>query len=315
MARATVGAMGLLGPTIDDGVRRRLTARFGVEVAPWFDELPHVLGALAERWQVELGSFIPRGSMSVVIRCRMPDGGGAVLKVSPDRVRLANEAAALERWRTVHTPSVLAVDESVGALLMEAIEPGTALVESLVYPDVATAADLLTSLHASGVPDPSYPSLAHRVAYLFDSGTKPYERHPELLELIPLGLYERGRKLATRLADSVPRTALLHGDLTPSNILDGGAQRGLVAIDPAPCLGDDLGFDAIDLLLWQADGIDAIAARAEQLAPAIDVDAGRLLDWCTAFAGMTALELAEAPDTSAQRIEAAVALANQAPKA
>lgn len=56
-------------------------------------------------------------------------------------------------------------------------------------------------------------------------------------------------------------------------------------------------------------------SRAEQFAAAIDVDAGRLFDWCTAFAGMTALELAEAADTSAQRIEAAVVLANQAPKA
>jgi streptomycin 6-kinase len=198
---------------------------------------------------------------------------------------------------------------------METIEPGAALAESLIYPDVETAADLLTSLQASGVPDQSYPPLARRVAHLFASGTKPYERHPELLELIPLALYERGRELATRLAASVPPTALLHGDLTPSNILDGGPQRGLVAIDPAPCLGDDLAYDAIDLLLWQADDVEVIASRAERLAPAIDVDAGRLLDWCTAFAGMTALELAEAPDTSAQRIEAAMALANQAPRA
>src|SRR5207253_747165 len=80
---------------------------------------------------------------------------------------------------------------------------------------------------------------------LFDSGTKPYTRHPELLELIPLELYERGRRLASRLVEHVSPTSLLHGDLTPSNILDGGGKRGLVAIDPAPCLGDDLAFDAV----------------------------------------------------------------------
>ncbi|HEY6055681.1 MAG TPA: aminoglycoside phosphotransferase family protein, partial [Gaiellaceae bacterium] len=105
-------------------MRRRLTARFGDAVEAWFDELPGVLGALAERWRLELGAPIPRGSVSVVIRCRLPDGGAAVLKVSPDRARLADEAAALDRWTTVHTPSVLALDESVGALLIEAIEPG-----------------------------------------------------------------------------------------------------------------------------------------------------------------------------------------------
>jgi streptomycin 6-kinase len=300
-------------PWIDDGVRRRLTARFGAEVGAWFDELPAVLSGLAERWQVEFDSPIPRGSMSVVIRCRMIDGRPAVLKVSPDRTRLANEAAALDKWTTVHTPSVLAVDESVGALLLEAIEPGTPLVESPTYPDMETVAELLTSLHATGAPDRSYPPLAHHVEYLFNSGTQPYNRRPELVDVVPPELYERGRQLATRLVERVSPTALLHGDLTPKNILDGGNQRGLVAIDPAPCLGNDLAFEAIDLLLWQADDVDMIAARAEQLAPAIGVDPRRLLDWCTAFASMVALELAEAQNTPRERIEAAVTLANQAP--
>jgi streptomycin 6-kinase len=302
-------------PSVEDGVRRRLAARFGAEVEEWFDELPGVLSSLAERWQVELGSPIPRGSMAVVIRCRTSDGRPAVLKVSPDRKRLANEAAALDRWTTVHTPSVLAFDEADGALLLEAIEPGTPLVDAVTYPRLESVAQLLTSLHATGVPDPFYPPLVHRVAYLFDSGTRPYQRRPELVDVVPPELYERGRRLATRLVEHVSPTALLHGDLTPRNILDGGDRRGLVAIDPAPCLGADLAFDAIDLLLWQADDVDMIAARAEQLAPAIDVDASRLLDWCTAFAGMTALELAEAPESSPKEIEAAVTLAAQAPRA
>ena len=128
-------------------------------------------------------------------------------------------------------------------------------------------------------------------------------------------LYERGRQLATRLAEHVSPTSLLHGDLTPSNILDGGDQRGLVAIDPAPCLGDDLAFEAIDLLLWQADDVETIVGRGEELAPAIEVDGSRLLDWCIAFAGMTALELAEAPASPRERIEAAMTLAREAPTA
>ncbi len=251
--------------------------------------------------------------MSVVIRCKMIDGRPAVLKVSPDRTRLANEAAALDRWATVHTPSVLAVDESAGALLLEAIEPGIPLADSLTYPPLESVTALLTSLYEAGAPDPSYPPLAHRISYLFDSGTKPYARHAELVELVPPELYERGRRLAARLVENVSATSLLHGDLTPGNILEGGIERGLVAIDPAPCLGDDLAFDAIDVLLWQADDVDMIAARAERLAPAIDVDAGRLLDWCTAFAAMTALELAEAPESSRERLQAALTLARQAP--
>jgi streptomycin 6-kinase len=296
---------------IDPGARQRLTARFGRELEAWFDELPVSLVALAERWQFEFGAPIPRGSVSVVFRCRMADGRGAVLKASPDRARLAYEAAALERWHTMHTPAVLALDEQLGALLIEAIEPGTPLVVSSTYPDLETVAELLNSLHASGDPLPLYPTVGQRVAYLFDSSEKLYERHPRLTALIPPEVYERGRQLANQLAQHDSTLALLHGDLTPSNILDGGTQRGLVAIDPAPCLGD-AAFDAVDLILWQADDLRTIEARAERLAAATGAGEERLLDWCMAFAGMAALELASLGD-GPPRTETLLELAARAP--
>jgi streptomycin 6-kinase len=304
--------MGSTLPSVDAGARQRLTARFGDQVALWLDGLPGVLRALAQRWRFELGAPIPRGSMSVVFRCRMADGRGAVLKVSPDRARLADEAAALEGWHTVHTPAVLALDEQLGALLLEAIEPGTPLVVSSTYPELGRVAELLRALHASGVPDPAYPTVAQRVAYLFDASTTLYERHPELTALVPPGLYERGRRLATRLAQGASPLVLLHGDLTPSNLLDGGADRGLVAIDPAPCLGDPA-FDAVDLLCWQADDVETIQARAERLAAATGLDVERLLGWCIAFAGMIALELASQGNGARPATAALLGLAAQAP--
>jgi streptomycin 6-kinase len=272
--------------------------------------LPAVLSDLAERWDIEWGTLIQRGSVSVVIRCRTADGRPAVLKASPARERVAHEAAALAGWKTTHVPAVLAVDEAVGALLIEAIEPGTPLDESAAYPGLERLAALLTSLHEGGVRDPRYLPLADRVSYLFDSGMKDYERRPDLADLIPHELYARERRLAMRLAaDAVP-TVLLHGDLTPVNILDGGAERGLVAIDPAPCFGDPA-FDAVDLLFWRADDVETIAARAERLAPAIGADAGRLLGWCVAFAGMVALEKAAA-SAAGDQLESLVALASRA---
>lgn len=126
--------------------------------------------------------------------------------------------------------------------------------------------------------------------------------------LVSPELYERGRQLAMRLAADTPAAVLLHGDLTPVNILDGGEERGLVAIDPAPCVGDPA-FDAIDLVLWRAEDVETIAARAERLAPAIGAEAGRLWKWCAAFAAMIALEIAEASDHSRARVEPFVAFA------
>jgi streptomycin 6-kinase len=297
-------------PALDDELRRRLSRRFGTAaVESWLDGLPPILGDLAERWEMAFESLIQRGSVSVVMRCRTDDGRPAVLKISPDRKRILDEAAALARWRTGHVPAVLAVDESVGALLIEAIAPGTPLVESSNYPSVEAVASLLRSLHSDGAPDPAYQTVADRVSYLFESSRKLYEWKPDLVELISPAEYERSRELALRLA-SGGSLVLLHGDLTPVNVLDGGEERGLVAIDPAPCLGD-AAFDAIDLMLWRAQDVKTIATRIEQLAPAIGADPGRLLDWCTAFAGMAALELAEGSAISRVQLEPLLALASR----
>jgi streptomycin 6-kinase len=202
----------------------------------------------------------------------------------------------------------------LGALLLEAIEPGTPLVVSAAYPDLERIAELLRSLHTSSVPDPSYPTVTQRVAYLFDSSVRLYDCQPELTALVPPELYERGHRLATRLAQDAWPIVLLHGDLTPSNILDGSAERGLVAIDPAPCLGDPA-FDAVDLICWQADDLATIQARAERLAAATGTHPERLVGWCTAFAAMIALELASQGNGAGPRTAALLELAAQAPTA
>jgi streptomycin 6-kinase len=303
--------MGLPPPRIAPAARERLTARFGGGIEAWLDEAPGLLTALAGRWRLELGAAIPRGSVSLVFHCKTAAGRAAVLKASPDSARMAGEAVALRGWDGVHTPAVLAHDERLGALLLEAIEPGTPLDVSSAHPGMELVGELLGSLHSSGVPDPSHPTLEQRVTYLFDSSARLYERHSEVTPLIPSALYERGRRRAIGLARDASPRVLLHGDLTPRNILDGGTERGLVAIDPAPCLGD-AAFDAVDLILWQADDRQTIAARVEVLAAATGMDADGLLGWCAAFAAMTALEHVSQPCGGRARIEALLELAAEA---
>jgi streptomycin 6-kinase len=130
------------------------------------------------------------------------------------------------------------------------------------------------------------------------------------VELVPPELFDRGRRLALRLAEEPPRTVLLHGDFTPVNILDGGARRGLVAVDPSPCLGDPA-FDAVDLLFWQASDVKTISHRVEVLAPAMGVDATRLLEWCTALADIVGPGQRQEPpdDNRSERVRAALSLA------
>jgi streptomycin 6-kinase len=294
-------------PELDDALRARLVARYGPDVESWLDALPAVLNELAARWQLELGDLIPRGNMSVVVRCVTREGDAGVLKVCPDRERLATEAVALRRWRTDHVPAVHAVDTSAGAILMEAIVPGTMLVDAPAYP-VDAIGDLVASLHEHGDPDGGYPPLVERIRYLFDSWARHRAVHPELMDVVSEELFDRGRGLADRLAREASRTVLLHGDLTPVNVLDGGEARGLVAIDPAPAPGD-AAFDAVDLLFWEATTVATVVERADLIAPAIQVTSSRLLDWCVAFAGMVASELAATPGTAPERVEAALTLA------
>src|SRR5207245_1368477 len=61
-------------PRFDEQVRQRLVRRFGDGVQSWLEELPGRLLALRERWSLELDAVILRGSMSVVFRCRTPQG-------------------------------------------------------------------------------------------------------------------------------------------------------------------------------------------------------------------------------------------------
>jgi streptomycin 6-kinase len=243
----------------------------------------------------------------------LADGRRGVLKVSPDRGRLEFEATALGDWHSGQVPDVLAVDRHLGALLLEAIEPGEPLSESVAYPPMGTVAHLLQDLHASGIPRPSYPGVEHRVRQLFDNSLKLYSWHPDLRDIVPVELYERGRVLGQRLAQTTDTPmVLLHGDLTPNNIVDGGRDRGLVALDPCPCVGD-AAFDAVDLLLWKVNDQQTIRLRAQQLAATTGAQRDRLVGWCTAFAAMVALEDAREAERSPERVHALVQLATRAP--
>jgi streptomycin 6-kinase len=282
-----------VGPDIDDEVRTRLGRRYGSGVGPWLDAVPTLLGELAEMWQLDLGSLVRRGTVSLVLSCRDQRGTPVILKVSPDRERIATESRTLAAWPTSHVPQVVASDTVRGALLMEAIQPGTALDESGRVLDVPAVATLVKALHEHAPSLTSVPPLEERIAALYRSGEADYTRRPDLEELIPRSLYARGRRAAETLAAEASRRVVLHGDLTPANVLDGGAARGLVAVDPAPCLGDPE-FDAVDLLLWGSDEVNTLSQRARDLDRHLGFPEGRALRWCAAFAAMDALEVAEA---------------------
>ncbi|WP_435843620.1 aminoglycoside phosphotransferase family protein [Streptomyces hirsutus] len=268
-------------------VRDRLVVRFGADVLGWCDGLPTLVHELAARWNLDLVAA-GGGGTSRVFRCLQRDTGVSVwLKLTPEPLIAREEAEALRAW--ADTPSVvtlLAVDLTVGAMLLESVEPGVP-VRQLAW-NVPEVAALLRDLRAS----PRMPGkhsvlqpLSHRIDFLFDLIDRRLAatRVNGLFAPTVLG---QARAAALELAGSGP-VGLVHGDLHPANVLSGPGAR-MVAIDPRPTWGDP-DFDAVDWVLEGIADLSMLEQRIEELAALVPgLSPHRVLDWCRALAALNA---------------------------
>jgi streptomycin 6-kinase len=286
---------------LDDAARHRLVDRFGPSGGAWGDELPGLVERCCERWCLTLDQAVSGGTARVFMG-EQPGGRRVVLKLTPDPAIAASEAIALRAWAAIpQAADLLDADPGAGALLLAAVTPGTKVSTWPALPSPTEIAALLTALRAVAPPAVGLGSLADRSEFLFDLITPHRERAPAAA-LVPAGLVERGRRAARALAASGP-AALVHGDLHPANVLDGGPARGLVAIDPRPALGDP-DFDAQDWVMTQARSAAEIRDRIGQLAALVPgLDGGRVWGWCTAGAALGAIQhLRRHPPDAATRL-------------
>lgn len=293
-----------------DATRERLRVRFGEGVGLWWERLPETLTTLASRWAINLEEPVGRGNTSLVVRCRRRDGRAAILKVTPDAELARAENRALRSWGSSgRVPEVWGHDATLGALLLEAIPNEMPFAEMGVDVDLGDVAELISALHRSGAPvvEDGVKSLAGRVDFMFNHWIERHGHRPEVAAVVSVERVRRGYDLARELARHLDAPVLLHGDLHPYNVLDGGNTRGLVAIDPRPCVGD-AAFDAVDWVFWPKDDPQNWEARCTRLATALDVDRSRVWDWCRTFAAMLAATTATRGGDS-ERIDAFLALA------
>jgi len=272
-----------------DATHARLRARFGSGVEAWWQAVPALLAELSDRWAVTLGEPVGRGNTSLVIRCHRADGGRAIVKLTPDTRLAVAEATALKSWASSErVPELWAHDTKRGALLLEAIGGEVPLSESATTVPVEHIAPVIHALHTSGLPvnGSGIGSLTDRVDFLFNYWTERSRHQPEVIDLIPPTRLKQGHELARHLAGDSIATVLLHGDLHPGNVLDSRTSRGLVAIDPRPCMGDPA-FDAIDWV-FAAPNPTAWSARSDALAAALDIPAERVARWSSAMATLLA---------------------------
>ncbi|WP_326835787.1 phosphotransferase [Amycolatopsis rhabdoformis] len=267
----------VLTEPLDPAARARLVDRFGTSVEPWCDALPGLVDRLAPRWSLTVREARP-GNTGRTLLCDSPDGP-RVLKLCPDPAIARAEATALQAWAGLpRVVQLLDTDLTEGAILLEGLVPGTTLTESDVPWDQVR--DLLTQIHSVPADGP-FPTQLDRVHTMFDLAERRL-RGSGALHHLPLDVLRTGRTRAESLATTGPVT-LVHGDLHPGNVLDAGPARGIVAIDPRPCLGDPA-FDAVDWAFLPLASGGTFGDGLAQLP-----DPARTRAWCVALAPLVAM--------------------------
>lgn len=288
----------------------RLRARFGERVEPWWAALPTLCGELSGRWELRLGSPVGQGNTSLVLCCQRADGRAAILKLTPETELAAAEASALRSWApSGRVPALWGHDSALGALLEEFIGCEGPLASGASKVSCTEIAALIGGLHRAGVPvaRDGIVSLGDRVEFIFSHWIERHRANPEVTDGVPLARLQAGWELARRLAGEERGRVLLHGDLHPGNVLDGGRSRGLVAIDPRPCVGD-VAFDVVDWVFWRA-GTTSWSTRSGELASALGVEETRVWAWCSAFAAMLAAgRVARGAAAESEEVQALLAL-------
>jgi streptomycin 6-kinase len=326
---------------LDAEGRRKLADRFGSAGDAWTQELPGLVERCCSRWNLTLDQAVSGGTARVFLG-HQPGGRRLVLKLTPDSGIPADEATALRAWAAARqVVDLLEADPAAGALLLEAVQPGTKVSDWPALPPLADVAGLLTALRQApgssagrpGVPASaarpgvpagagsraaagaalrpaagaalrpaddtgSLPAAADGLEIMFDR-IERYRLSPPVAALVPAALVDRARRAARALAQSGP-AALVHGDLHPANVLDGGPARGLVAIDPRPSLGDP-DWDAVDWVMTRAASRTEMQDRIAQLARLVSgLDGDRVWRWCLAAAVVLAvLRLRQHPPNEA----------------
>ena len=258
----------------------------------WLERLPGLIADCARRWSLTVGPPFAPLSYNYVAPAERADGTRVVLKVGVPQRDLLSEMETLRLLDGDSAVRLLAFDRDWGAMVLERLEPGTALA-SLVPEDderaTAIAVGIMRRLWRPAPAEHPFPTVAQwagglaRLRARFEGGSGP----------LPAELVERAEGLFAELLGSPAPPLLLHGDLHHDNIL--AAQREpWLAIDAKGLVGDpgfELGaflLNPIPHLLRLPDPARVLERHVWQLAEALAMDRARVRAWGQAFAVLSA---------------------------
>lgn len=210
-------------PVVPDPVYRNLESEPRLDPAAWKANIGRELNELSSIWKLKVKSRpLPGGSWSLVLACRQ-NGQEAVLKLSPDRRKLAAEAAALAAWADTGV-SVRVMQSRPGALLLERVRPG----KPTGYLTAYRAAALLSRL--AGAPMPQSSELWGYHEWIIARGLDRIDR------LAARSGFREAPAWAVRLGQEAEAelrglpNSVCHGDIYPDNLLSN--REGALLIDP-----------------------------------------------------------------------------------
>jgi streptomycin 6-kinase len=185
-------------------------------------------------------------------------------------------------------------DEATQVLLLERCVPGTNGDDLNVTVANDVVVSVLAELHAVEPPaEDEFEPLEMLVERFRETMWDWFERFEPPVDR---GVVARADELFTSLTSSSTDTVLLHGDLGPGNVVL--SERGWLAIDPYPVLGDrafDVGHD-----LSRCDLRDAQELVAD-FADRLGLDARRIAGWAFACCVHFALECRSVGDAAGLR--------------
>ena len=254
--------------------------RNGLAGRQWVAKLPAVVEALCTQWQVCIDGDVMHGYLSLAIPVRR-SGEVCVLKIAWQDASTRDEAAALAAWGGRGAVRLLAVEPSVGAMLLERLDATRSLADVAIAEAVVTAGRLLRQL---AIPAPmGFRTLA--------SVAEELDQH------LPTRWAQAGRPMSQRLLDQACElarqmdastdTLLVNYDLHYADVLASRRAAWLV-IDPKVVAGDPAfgiaqllwcrleeiqtqgGLDYHFDLLLEAAAVDAARARAWTLVRCVD---------------------------------------------
>lgn len=220
-------------------VLNSLRVRLGSDAEQWLGRrLPDVVRWCRSEWALTITGVFEGGSTAVVLGTEGPTGAG-VLKIHPRAAAYQRELRGWQVWSGNGLPALLAFDDSRHALLTERVQPATELA-AVADPKVARdhAVDVHRRLRAKRNAS-DMPALSTLIAGRF-ARAEHLIRHRD--SVVTYDMLNRARTTARHLLATTTESSLLHGDFFPDNVLLSD-QKGWLAIDPQPCLGD-AAFDA-----------------------------------------------------------------------